>query len=165
MDHNLSIRYLHVPYNGTDVIANGFRQAGCVDRNDLRVINGKHVLDRLLQVGPAAKHRRPFRKRAGGRHDRIPEMPGQVHPVVGAAALRPVAVRKASVDAQRRVHGANGLAGFCRIDHQGLPFAYFIWCMIQHNVSPPQYPLNYQQARLQLMASFSTEEQCTPMWA
>jgi hypothetical protein len=40
--------------------------------------------------------------------------------MVGAAALRTMAVRHAAVDAQRGIHRADGLAGFGRVDPQRL---------------------------------------------
>jgi hypothetical protein len=46
-------------------------------------------------------------------------MPGQRAPVVGAAALRTVAVRETIVNAQRCVHGSHGLTSLGRIDRQG----------------------------------------------
>ena len=71
------------------------------------------------QVGLAAEDAGTLGERAGGRHDRLAEVPRQHAAVIGAAALRTVAVGQAGVDPQRRVHGADGHARLGRVDRQG----------------------------------------------
>jgi len=99
-----------------NIVADGFRQTGGMNGDDVRSIHGKNVVDGLKQVGLAAEHRRPFGEGAGGSHDRFLEMAGQGTAVIRITALGPVAVRQASVDAQGRIHGADWLTGLGRID-------------------------------------------------
>ena len=49
-------------------------------------------------------------------------MTGESAAVIGATALRAVTVRQTTMDAQRRVHGANRLARLGRVDGQGRAF-------------------------------------------
>ena len=119
-----------------DVVADGLRQAGRVDGDHVRVVDGEDVLDRLEQVRLAAEDRRAFGERAGGGHDRLLVVPGERAAVIRAAALRAVAVRQAVVDAQGRVHGPDRLAGLGRIDRQRLAFDDFRGGVSQEHGSP-----------------------------
>ncbi len=116
MDDDLAFRDLRLLDDAGDVVADRLAQAGGVDGHDVGVVDLEDVLDRRLQVRRPAEDRGAFGERARGGHDRVPEVAGQVHAVVGAAALRAVAVGQAAVDAQRGVHGPERLAGLGRVD-------------------------------------------------
>ena len=79
----------------------------------------------LQQIGLAAEDGRAFGERTGAGHHRFLVMPGQGAAVIGAAALRTVAVRQAVMDAESRIHGADRLTGLGRIDGQGGAFGNF----------------------------------------
>ena len=111
------------------VVTDGFRQTGGMYCYDLGIIDSENGIDRLQQVGLPAEDRGTLGERTGGGGDRFLVVPGQRAAVVGAAALRAVAVRQAAVDAQRRVHGADRLACLGRVDHQGLTLGYLFGCM------------------------------------
>ena len=66
-----------------------------------------------------------FGEGAGGGHDRLLVVPRQRAAMVGAAALRAMAVRQAAVNAERGIHGADGLAGLGRVDRQRLALRDF----------------------------------------
>ncbi len=92
----------------------------------LRIVQREDVRQRLEHVRLAAEHRGTLGERAGGRADGFLVVAGQGAAVIGAAALGAVAVRQAAVDAERRVHGADGLAGLGRVDGQGLALGDFL---------------------------------------
>ena len=97
------------------------------------VVDVKHGLDRLQQVRLAAEDRRAFGKRTGAGHHRLLVMPGKGAAVIGAASLRAVAVRQAVMHAQRRIHGADRLAGLGRIDSERGALHDFAGCMSQQH--------------------------------
>jgi len=70
----------------------------------------------LREVGETAEDGGAFGGRAGGGHDRLLEVPGELAAMVRTAALRAVTVGHAAVDAERGVHGADRLAGFGGVD-------------------------------------------------
>ena len=132
-DQGLALRYVAL-FPGlvkdlVEIVANGLRQTGGMHGDHLRVVDGENVVDRLQQVGLTAEHRSAFGERTGGRGNRLLVMPGQSAAVVGAAALGPMAVGETALDAQRCVHGADGLAGLGRIDGDGAALVYFLGCM------------------------------------
>ena len=87
MEYHFSFRHFRLADNRRHIITDRFRQTGGMHRHNIRIINFKHIFDRGLQIGAAAKYRGAFGKAAGGGHHRIAKVPGQVHPVVGATAL------------------------------------------------------------------------------
>ncbi len=101
-----------------DVVADGFRQAGGMHRDDIRLVDRKDVVDGLQQVGLAAEHRGAFGKGAGGSHDRLLVVPGEGAAVVGVAPLGTVAVGQAAMDPEGCIHRPYGLAGFGRVDSE-----------------------------------------------
>jgi len=117
-----------------DVVADGLRQARGVHGDDLGVVDGEDVLDGLQQVGLAAEHARALGEGAGGCGDRLLVVPGQRAAVIGAAALAAVTVGQAAVDAQRRVHGADGLTGLGRIDGHGVAVHDLFWGMPEQHI-------------------------------
>jgi hypothetical protein len=135
VQHIFSLRNLAVGLglaeNLGDVVSDGFRQTGGMHGDDVRVVYGEDIVDRLQKVGLAAKNGGPFGKGTGGRQDRFFVVPGQRGAMIGIAALGAVAVRKAAVNAQRGIHGPDGLAGLGRIDGQRLALGYFFGCMSQ----------------------------------
>ena len=114
-----------------DVVPDGLRQAGGMNRDDLGLIYGKDVVDGLEQVGLPPEHGGAFGEGTRPRHHRLLVVPGQGAAVIGAAALGAVAVGQATVDAQGGVHGPDGLAGLGRINGQGRAFRDFTGCMSQ----------------------------------
>jgi hypothetical protein len=101
--------------NGGQIVADGFRKAGGVHGHQVGVVHTEYGLQRLPQVGRSTKHGGPFGKGTGGGHNRFLEVPGQVAAVIGTAALTAVTVRKASVDAQGGIHGADRLTCLGRV--------------------------------------------------
>ncbi len=99
-------------------------------RNDVRLINRENIVDGLEQVGLPAEHRGAFGEGRRRRHRRLLEVPGQGAAVVGVAPLGAVAVGQATVDAQGRVHGPDGLAGLGRVNGQGRAFRDFFWVYV-----------------------------------
>ena len=110
-----------------DVVADGLRQAGRVHGDHVGLVDREDVLDRLEQVRLAAEDRGPLGEGAGGGHDRLLVVPRERAAMVGAAALRAVAVRQAAMDPQGRVHRADRLAGLGGIDGQRLAFDDLRW--------------------------------------
>ena len=114
-----------------DVVPDGLRQAGGMDRNDVRLINRENIVDGLEQVGLPPEHGGAFGEGRRRRHRRLLEVPGQGAAVVGVAPLGAVAVGQAIMDAQGGVHGPDGLAGLGRVNGQGRAFRDFLWRMSQ----------------------------------
>jgi len=69
MNDNLTRRYFPFFFGLADdlrnIIAYCFRKAGSMHRDNIRVIDGKDVIDGLHQVRLPAEDRRTFRKRTG----------------------------------------------------------------------------------------------------
>jgi hypothetical protein len=102
-----------------------------MNRNDLRLIDGKDVVDGLEQVGLPPEHGGAFGEGTRPRHHRLFEVPGQGAAVISVAPLGAVAVGQATVDAQGGVHRPDGLAGLGRINVQGRAFRNFLGCVSQ----------------------------------
>ncbi|OPY05509.1 MAG: hypothetical protein A4E66_02425 [Syntrophus sp. PtaB.Bin001] len=133
VDHRLSLgdlSFLACLLDNLDqIIADRLGKAGGVNGDHLGIVKSEDVVDRLQQIGLAAENGSPFRKGTGRGHDGVPVMPCKGAPMVGAASLRSVTVRQATVDSQRRVHSPHRLAGFRRIDCQCLPFHRLFRCV------------------------------------
>jgi len=83
---------LALPYDLRNIVAYCFRKAGSMHRDNIRVIDGKDVIDGLHQVRLPAEDRRTFRKRTVPLSTLLFVMPCQRTAVVSAAALRAVAL-------------------------------------------------------------------------
>ena len=112
-----------------EIVADGLRQAGGMDCNNLGVIDGEYIIDGLQHVCLTAEYRGTLGKRAGRGGDGLLVMPCQGAAMISAAALGAMAVRQASVDAQSRIHGTDRLAGFGRINGQSLALGDICRCM------------------------------------
>ena len=108
-----------------DVVADRLREAGGVDGDDVGVVDGEDVRDRLQQVRLPAEDRRALGERTRRGHDRLLVVPRQRAAVIGAAALRAVAVGEAIMDPQGRVHRPDRLAGLGGVDRQRVAFGDF----------------------------------------
>ena len=117
-----------------NVIADDFRQTGRVDGHDFRIVDREDVGQCLRHVGQAAEHGSAFGEGTGRGHHGLLEVTRQMAAMIRAAALRAVAVRHAAVDAQRGIHGADGLAGLGGIDPQSLAGFDFSSGSVKHKI-------------------------------
>ena len=66
MDHMFALWHLTVfdgfAGNLIDIISNGFGQTCGVNRNNVRIIGGKNIVNGLYQIGLSAKNRGPLGK-------------------------------------------------------------------------------------------------------
>ncbi len=114
-----------------DVVPDGLRQAGGMNRNDVRLINRENIVNGLEQIGLPSEHGGAFGEGRRRRDRRLLEVPAQGAAVVGVAPLGAVAVGQAIMDAQGGVHRPDGLAGLGRVNGQGRAFRDFFWRMSQ----------------------------------
>ena len=124
VEHDSPRRYLalrrRLPDDLRQIVPYRLGETGRVDGDDIRIVEGEDRVEGLEEIALSAEDRRPFGEGGGGGHDGFLVVPGQGAPMVGAAALRAVAMGQAAMHAQGRVHGSDGLAGLGGIYRQGL---------------------------------------------
>ncbi len=118
----------HIPGLADDlrnVVPNRFGKAGGVDRDHLGIVDVENVGNGLEQISLPPEDGRPFREGTRRGQNRFFVMAGQGTAVVGATALRTVAVRHTLVYPQRGVQSADRLTGLGGIECQRLAFQNF----------------------------------------
>ncbi len=140
VDHVLALRNDLLALGFADdlrnVVTDGLRQAGGVHRDHVGRVGGEDRLQTFQQVGLPAEHRGAFGEGAGRGHHRLLEVPGQVAAVVGAAALRAVAVGQAPMNAEGGVHRSDGLTRLGRVDPQRAALGDLSGSVVEHGGSP-----------------------------
>ena len=81
----------------TDIVADSFRQAGGHHPDDVRVVLKCDIVQSLVQVVPASEHGGVFAEIATGNIDRLLKVADHVAADIGAAPLRAMHERQASL--------------------------------------------------------------------
>ena len=99
------------------IFADGLRQAGSRNPDQLRVVLPRHVVQAMVQVVASAEHRGGFAEAGNGDIDRFAKMRNQVAANVGGTALGSVQKGHGACYAAQGQTGAQGraqLAGIAR---------------------------------------------------